>query len=68
MNKPHDTPSDVSAQEGEVLVEGPDGVAVSLTPDAAIETADRLHSAGAQAHGQVLVEQIRKRRPGAPDA
>ena len=35
----YSTPSEVHAEEGQVLVEGPDGVAVSLTPDAAGETA-----------------------------
>jgi hypothetical protein len=41
-NKPHETPSDVTAEEGEVQVDGPNGVAISLTPEAARETADRL--------------------------
>ncbi len=31
----YSTPSEVHAEEGQVLVEGPDGVAVSLTADAA---------------------------------
>src|SRR5205085_1107354 len=38
----HDEPSKVDAEEGEVIVDGPDGVAVSLTPEAAIETSHRL--------------------------
>ena len=38
----HAQPSEVTAEQGEVLVEGPDGVAVSLTPDAADETARRM--------------------------
>ena len=33
--KVHDTASHVSAEHGEVLVDGPDGVSVSMTPDAA---------------------------------
>jgi hypothetical protein len=38
----HAQPSEVNAEQGEVIVEGPDGVAVSLTPDAAEETARRM--------------------------
>lgn len=53
---PHDEPSDVVAEQGEVLVEGPDGVSVSLTPAAALETSDRLLKAGTQAHGQRMLE------------
>lgn len=52
MPKPHSTPSDVNAEDGEVVVDGPDGVAVSLTPEAATETSDRLRSASASADGQ----------------
>lgn len=40
--KVHDEPSSVASQDGEVIVDGPDGVAVSLTPEAAEETGDRL--------------------------
>ena len=38
----HDEASDVSSEGGQVLVDGPDGVAVALTPDAAEETSRRL--------------------------
>ncbi len=62
----HDEPSMVTAEDGVVLVEGPDGVAVSLTPDAAAETSDRLLRCAAQAQGQILererVAQERKDR------
>jgi hypothetical protein len=51
-NKPHETPSDVTAEEGEVQVDGPNGVAVSFTPDAAVETSDRLFRGAAEAKGQ----------------
>jgi hypothetical protein len=44
--------SEVNAEEGKVIVEGPDGVAVTLTPDAAEETARRLISAAADARRQ----------------
>ena len=56
-SKAHATPSDVVAEEGEVIVDGPDGVAVSFTPAAAAETSDRLMEAAGQARGQKLVRQ-----------
>ena len=48
----HSEPSNVVAEQGEVLVEGPDGVAVTLTPDAAEETGRRLISAAREARLQ----------------
>ena len=36
------------------MVDGPDGVCVSLTPEAAAETSDRLLSSAAEARGQQL--------------
>lgn len=39
---PHKTASEVTAEEGEVIIDGPDGVALSMTPEAAEETAKRL--------------------------
>lgn len=62
MDKPHDDPSDVAAENGEVLVNGPDGVAVSLTPDAAAETSDRLLFNAAKARGQQIADEERKKR------
>ena len=38
----HDTPSEVAAEEGQVLVDGPGDVAVSMTPEAARVTSERL--------------------------
>ena len=48
----HSEPSNVVAEQGEVLVEGPDGVAVTLTPDAAEETGHRLVKAASEARLQ----------------
>ena len=45
-------PSDVSSEDGQVLVDGPDGVDVALTPEAAEQTADRLIEHAANAAGQ----------------
>jgi hypothetical protein len=53
MNKgPSDQPSRIGAEDGEVTVDGPDGVAVSMTPEAAAETSDRLMDGAAKAAGQ----------------
>lgn len=53
-------PSTVSARQGEVIVDGPDGVAVAMTPDAAAETSDRLLHASTQAMGQRVEAKRRK--------
>jgi len=58
----YNTPSEVAAEQGEVIVDGPDGVAVSLTPDAALETSERLLQSGLAALGQ-QVEAERKSKP-----
>lgn len=44
--------SEVSAEDGVVNVDGPDGVDVGLTPEAALETSDRLLDGAATAVGQ----------------
>ena len=48
----HSQPSDVVAEQGDVIVEGPDGVAVTLTPEAAEETARRMMQAAEDARRQ----------------
>lgn len=65
----HDDPSSATAEDGQVLVDGPDGVAVTLTPDAAAETSDRLLHAAALAQGQAiekqrLIDEQRTRKTG----
>lgn len=40
--KTYSKPSEVVAEDGRVLVDGPDAVDVALTPEAALETGDRL--------------------------
>ena len=52
MSKPHSTPSEVAAEDGEVVIDGPNGFAISLTPEAAIATSKRLAAAGAEAAKQ----------------
>lgn len=43
--KPYDEPIHAAAEHGEVVLEGPDGLATSLTPDAAKTSAERLVAA-----------------------
>ncbi|MEO7365558.1 MAG: hypothetical protein ABIW03_04485 [Sphingomicrobium sp.] len=45
-------PSSVTARDGEVLVDGPDGVDIALTPEAAEETSQRLLEGTMKARGQ----------------
>jgi hypothetical protein len=53
--------SSVSAEGGVVLMDGSGGVVLALTPEAAIETADLLYGAAADAQGQVVWAQREKR-------
>ena len=53
-------PSDVTAEDGVVNVDGPDAVDVGLTPDAAEETSDRLLEGAMKARGQKHFEDLRK--------
>lgn len=48
-NKTYDKPSEVIADNGRVLVDGPDQVDVAFTPDAALETGSRLMDEAAKA-------------------
>ncbi|HEY4029900.1 MAG TPA: hypothetical protein VGM25_06115 [Caulobacteraceae bacterium] len=47
-----DTPTETDAVDGEVVLRGPDGVALSMTPEAAEETGRRLLQAAAAARRQ----------------
>lgn len=52
MGKVYDTPSEVTVKDGNVVLEGPDGIGVLMTPEAALETSDRLLDGATEAHGQ----------------
>ena len=60
--KIHDTPSEVTAKGGAVRVDGPDAVAVALTPEAATETSDRLLFSAGKARSQQIAAGKRKAR------
>lgn len=51
-NETYAKPSEVVADDGRVLVDGPDDVDVALTPEAALETGGRLIDGAAKAAGQ----------------
>lgn len=59
----YDEPSEVAAESGDVVVDGPGSVAVMLTPEAAAETSHRLLFAAAEAQGQRLAAR-KKGKPG----
>jgi hypothetical protein len=48
----YDEPSKVCAKDGLLIVDGPDGVAVTVTPEAAVETSQRLLEKETEAAGQ----------------
>jgi hypothetical protein len=44
-NTPQTEPGVASAEDGYVILDGPDGIAVTMTPQAAERTAQSLHAA-----------------------
>jgi hypothetical protein len=53
LGRIYDEPSNVCAEGGEVMLDGPDGIAVSMTADAAEATAQRLLKAALEARDQL---------------
>ena len=50
--EPYDEPTEATAEKGEVQLDGSDGVATSMTPDAAKKTAAAIDSAADEAARQ----------------
>lgn len=50
--KPREDAGNASAEDGLVILDGPDGVAVTMTPDAAALTAKSLEAAAELARAQ----------------
>lgn len=55
----YDEATEVDAEDGKVVLDGPDGVAVLMTPEAALETSDRLLRGAALAAGQKVQKRNR---------
>lgn len=51
-DEPYSDASEVNAEDGVVFIDGPDGVATSMTPDAAEETGRRLIRAADEARAR----------------
>ncbi|MCK8455790.1 hypothetical protein [Sphingomonas faeni] len=49
MTQPHSQPRDVFQECGEVIIDGPDGTVIAMTPEAALRTAGRLDDAALEA-------------------
>lgn len=60
MCVPSDKPLKVKAEGGEVMLDGPDGLVASLTPDAAAISSDRLLEAAGEAQGQRMAAEARR--------
>ena len=67
-DKVYDDATKVSAKDGEVILDGPDGVDVKLTPDAPVETGERLIDGGAEAAGQRYLDKKSLSKPKHPKA
>ena len=52
QDKLYDEATEVTAEDGEVSLDGPDAVDVRITPEAAEQTADNLIEGAAKATGQ----------------
>jgi hypothetical protein len=53
----YDEPTKVAAVNGEVTLNGPDGIGLSMTPDAAEETGRRLTQAAGEARTQTPADE-----------
>ena len=51
-DKLYDEATNVTAKDGQVILDGPDGVDVKVTPEAAEQTATNLEDAAVEARGQ----------------
>lgn len=53
--RPHDTPTQATAEEGEVMLDGPAGLSLSLTPKAARQSAKEIGRAAREAGKQEIM-------------
>ncbi|HEX9933249.1 MAG TPA: hypothetical protein VGB08_10445 [Allosphingosinicella sp.] len=66
-DKIYNEATDVTARDGAVVLDGPDGVDVSVTPEAAEETSNRLFDAAAEARGQEIMRKHAQPKKIPPD-
>jgi hypothetical protein len=52
----YDEATEVDAEDGTVVLKGPDAVDVRMTPDAAEETSERLNTGAMKARGQLYFD------------
>lgn len=57
-DKLYDEATDAQAKDGEVILDGPDGVDVKVTPEAAEQSAINLEDAAVEARGQRRFKQL----------
>lgn len=62
--QPREDSGKATAEDGVVILDGPDGVAVTMTADAAERTADSLHAAARQARQAISARALQGQRPG----
>lgn len=58
-DKLYDEATAVTAKDGEVILDGPDAVDVKITPEAAVDTAEKLMEGAAIAAGQRRLKDLR---------
>ena len=62
-DKTYDEATEVTAKDGQVILDGPDAVDVKVTPEAAEQTADNLIEGAVMARGQRRLKDL----PHRPD-
>ena len=62
MTKIIDTKLDVAADDDTVFVDGPEGMAGTMTPEAALDSADELVDRAAEALGQKRMREARNNK------
>jgi hypothetical protein len=60
-DKLYDEATEVTAKDGEVILDGPDEVDVKVTPEAAEETADNLIEGAVMARGQRRLKSLSRK-------
>jgi hypothetical protein len=60
-DKLYDEATEVTAEDGEVILDGPDAVDVRVTPEAAEQTADNLLDGAVMARGQRIMKGLPNR-------